>query len=71
MRNVESTVHFSLNCAKDKASSGGGLVSYIKESMEGASILDTIMRLNYDNTDRAYLQCMRSQLMLAVARSLQ
>eukprot|EP00957_Ditylum_brightwellii_P202563 15330700-Ditylum_brightwellii.AAC.1 len=50
VRNAKSTVYCSLDCTKDMASSGGDLVSYIKESMEGASVLNTIMCLNYNNT---------------------
>mmetsp|Transcript_37373 Transcript_37373/g.55946 ORF Transcript_37373/g.55946 Transcript_37373/m.55946 type:complete len:97 (+) Transcript_37373:458-748(+) len=66
VRNVESTVCFSLDCAKDTASNGGGLASYIEESVEGASVLDTIMRLNDDNTGAGW--CLRSPRSLQVPK---
>eukprot|EP00957_Ditylum_brightwellii_P121026 9230181-Ditylum_brightwellii.AAC.1 len=37
VRNVKSTICCSLNCTKYMASNGGGLASYIGESVEGAS----------------------------------
>eukprot|EP00957_Ditylum_brightwellii_P180941 13785275-Ditylum_brightwellii.AAC.1 len=39
VRNVESTVCCSRECTKDTSSRGGGLVSYIEESMGEVLVL--------------------------------